>query len=502
MKKVITLILDGFGIREEEHGNAIKMASTPNFDHLFSTYPHTTLFASETYVGLKEGQFGNSEIGHKTIGAGRLLKQRPSRVEEFTSNLDESENIKEFISYVNESKKPLHFVGMLSDKDVHSNCNNLFRMMDYFKDKITSPVYYHVITDGRDTAPNVSLTYLKELESKIKKTGLGKIGTICGRYYAMDRDKNWDRTKLYYDAITKGVAISTDNYVELIKECYKNKEGDEFLKPIIVNRDSLIKNGDTIFWLNFRDDRSLQILEAFTNSEFGQFNKKKLPDSKVFTFLPHEKPIYVYHFLEGDIVKNPLGRYLSELGLTQARVAETEKYAHVTYFFDGEYEGKIDKCDKFLIPSPKVATYDLKPEMSIIDVTKKAISCMEKDYDFILVNFANPDMVGHTGNLDATIKAISIVDMCLGKIYESAEDNFYKLIILADHGNADTMLDENNNPVKTHTTAKVPFIVCDRQVGVKDGGDLTNVAPSILDYMDIAVPKEMADRESIIIDGD
>lgn len=502
MKKILTIILDGYGIREEEYGNAIKMAEAPNFNRIWEMYPHTTLFASEEYVGLKTGQFGNSEIGHKTIGAGRLLKQNPEKAEEFTKSLEENEKFQEFIDYLNENKKNLHFIGMISDKDVHSNHNNLLRMIDALKGKIENNVYYHVITDGRDTEPDVAMKYIDDLEDKIKKTNIGKIATVCGRFYAMDRDRKWDRTKVYYDLITKGIGISVVDIEKGLKKCYEANIDDEHIKPLIINKDGLIKNGDTIVWFNHRSDRAIQILSALTDLNFNEFSARQLTDSKVFSLLPFDKPIKTYNFLDGDIVKNPLGIYLSELGLTQARVAETEKYAHVTYFFDGEYEGKIDKCDKYLVASPKVNSYAEIPEMSAIDVTKKTISCMEKDYDFILTNFANPDMVGHTGDLEATIGAVTVVDICLGKLLEAADENFYKVIVLADHGNADTMLDENGEIVKTHTTAKVPFIVCDKNVSVIDGGDLTNVAPSILDYMDIAVPKEMQDVASIIEDGD
>lgn len=502
MKKILTIILDGYGMRDEVEGNAIKLAETPNFDRIWEEYPHTTLFASEEYVGLKEGQFGNSEIGHETIGAGRLLKQKPERTEDFTKDLENNEKFQEFIEFLNSNENNVHFIGMLSDKDVHSNCNNLYRIMEHLKNKISNSVYYHVITDGRDTETDVSLNYIRELENKIKEYNFGKIATVCGRYYAMDRNKNWDRTKVYTDLITKGIGISVLDIEKAINKNYEMNIYDEFLKSMILDKDGIIKNGDTIVWLNFREDRAVQLLNSLTNQEFDKYLTKKLPDSKVFSIFPFDKPIKTYNFLEANLVSNPLGIYLSELGLTQARIAETEKYAHVTYFFDGEYEGKIDKCDKFLIPSPDVPTYDKMPQMSAIEVTKKTISCLEKDYDFVLVNYANPDMVGHTGNLNATIAAITAVDICLGKLLEAAEENFYKVIVLADHGNADIMVDENGKPVTTHTTSKVPFIVCDKNIEVKDGGDLTNVAPSILDYMDIAVPKEMQELESIIIDGD
>lgn len=498
MKKILTIILDGYGLRNDETGNAIKLAETPNFIRLWETFPHTTLYASEERVGLKNGQFGNSEIGHKTIGAGRLLKQKPERLEDFTKNLENEEKFLEFVDFLNENKKPIHFIGMLSDKDVHSNHNNLLRIIDFLKDKIENKVYYHIITDGRDTKEDVCLTYIKDLQKKIDETHLGSIATICGRYYAMDRNKFWDRTKVYMDLITKGIGVNILDITKGINRNYESKIYDEFIKPMVINDEGIIKNGDTIVWLNHREDRAVQILNALTNPNFEEFSCKKIPDSKVFSMYPFDHPIKTYAFLDGEAVKNPLGVYLSELGLTQARVAETEKYAHVTYFFDGEYEGKIEKCDKYLIPSPNVSTYDLCPEMSAIDVTKKTIQCMEKDYDFILVNYANPDMVGHTGNLEATIKAITVVDICLGKLIESADENFYKVVILADHGNADTMIDLEGAPVTSHTTAKVPFIICDKSISLNEEMDLTNVAPTILDYMDIALPKEMQETPSII----
>lgn len=500
MKKILTIILDGFGYREEEHGNAIKMAKVDNFNKLWNEYPHTTLFASEEPIGLKPGQFGNSEIGHMTIGAGRMIKPNNLLVDEFMENgIKDSEEFQDLINYYQETNKPIHIMGMLSDKDVHSNLNNALKLLELLKENEVKEVYFHIITDGRDTAVDVSGEYITMLEEKIKECGVGKIATVCGRYYAMDRDKKWDRTKKYYDLVTRGIGISSVDIKKSIQSSYEKEITDEFINPLLVNREGLIKNGDILIWTNFRADRARQIIGSLTDLNFEEFATYKMPDLKVYSFLPVDKKIKTNNFLTEDNVTNPLGMYLSQLGLTQARVAETEKYAHVTYFFDGMYESKIEKCDKFLIPSPKVATYDLEPQMSAIDVTKKTIACMEKDYDFILVNYANPDMVGHTGNLEAAIKACMTVDICLGKLLEVAEENFYKVVVLADHGNIDTMLDENNEPVTTHTLVKVPFIITDKHIELKQSGDLTNVAPTILDYMDIAKPKEMQETESLII---
>lgn len=500
MKKILTIILDGFGYREEECGNAIKMANVENFNKLWETYPHTTLYASEEPIGLKSGQFGNSEIGHMTIGAGRMIKSNNMLVDEFVENeLSNNEKFLELIDNYHENGKPIHIMGMLSDKDVHSNINHTLKIFKLLKENEVKDIYFHIITDGRDTAVDVSCDYIKMLEDKIKEYGIGKIATVCGRYYAMDRDKKWDRTKKYYDLVTRGIGISSIDAKKSIKSSYDKNVTDEFINPLIVDKDGLIKNGDTLIWTNFRSDRARQILTSLIDQNFEEFATYKMPDLKVYSFLPVDKKIKTNNFISEEGVTNPLGVYLSQLGLTQARVAETEKYAHVTYFFDGMYEGKIDKCDKFLLPSPKVATYDLQPQMSAIDVTKKVVACMEKDYDFILVNYANPDMVGHTGNLEAAVKACITVDICLGKLLEVAEENFYKVIVLSDHGNVDIMLDENNEPVTTHTLSKVPFIITDKYVELKKSGDLTQVAPTILDYMDIAKPKEMMETESLII---
>ena len=358
-------------------------------------------------------------------------------------------------------------------------------------------IHFHLITDGRDTKTTVSYSYIKQIIDAINNNGVGDIATICGRYYAMDRDKNYDRTKRYYDLITKGIGISTNNIEKTINEMYENNITDEFLTPILVN-DALIQDGDVLVWLNYREDRAKQIISSFVNTNFEGFNTYNMSNLEVYSFLPIDEDIKTLYFTTEGNITNPLGVYLSKLGLSQARIAETEKYAHVTYFFDGGYTGKLPKCNAFHIPSPDVKTYDLKPEMSAVYITKKCIECMMQDYDFILMNFANADMVGHTGNYDATVKACIAIDLCLDKIIEKAEENFYKVIILADHGNADIMFNDDGSKVTTHTTSKVPFIIVDKNVTLKEEGDLTMVAPTILEYMDIAVPEEMSDTEILI----
>lgn len=501
MKKILTIILDGFGQREEAEGNAIKAARMKNFENLYNNYPHTTLYASEEPIGLKEGQFGNSEIGHATIGAGRIVKQSEVLVDELFENIDENSTFQMLIDYTRSNPdKAVHLVGLCSDGLVHSDLNHFVKMYNRLADNGVKYIYFHLITDGRDTPVNSSYEYISQIENLINEREVGSIATICGRYYAMDRDKKWDRTKIYYDLLTKAQGTRFNDSKTAIAASYENSITDEFIRPIVINPNGIVKDGDSVIVINYRSDRIKQITDSFTNKEFSEFNTEKFNELSLYTFFPLDKTIISNNFLPTNQVENPLGIYLSSLGLSQARVAETEKYAHVTYFFDGAYNGKIDKCDKYLIPSPNVATYDLKPEMSAVDVTKKVINCMQKDYDFILVNFANPDMVGHTGDWNAAVKACITVDICLGKLLEVAEDNFYKVILLADHGNADIMYDENKVPITTHTLSKVPFVIMDKKVKLTNDehASLINVAPTILEYMDIAVPKEMQDTPSLI----
>lgn len=495
MKKILTIIIDGFGYREEKAGNAIIDADMTCFNKVWEEYPHSLLTASEEAVGLNEGQFGNSETGHQTIGAGRLIKQNETLVDEFLkSDVLENETFQKLLL---NKDKDIHLMGLCSDGNVHAGIDDFLNLYDKLVKNDFKKIHFHLITDGRDTKVDSSYNYIKEIEDAIKKAKVGNIATICGRYYAMDRDKNYDRTKIYYELVTRGVGIATNEINKTINRMYEKNITDEFLSPMVIDNKSLIKNGDVLIWLNYRADRAKQILASFKDTLFDGFKTYNMNNLDVYSFLPIDKEIPTLNFIEEQKITNPLGLYLSDLGLTQARIAETEKFPHVTYFFDGGYNGKISKCSEFHIPSPSVATYDLKPEMSAIGVTKKCIECMIQDYDFILVNFANPDMVGHTGVYDAAVKACMAIDMCLSKIIEKAEENFYKVIILSDHGNVDIMLDDNNKVVTTHTLSKVPFIILDKNVSLKKEGDLTMVAPTILEYMDIALPEEMKETEDL-----
>lgn len=500
MKKVLAIILDGFGIREEEKGNAVKAAKMKNFEHLWKTYPHSLLEASGTYVGLNEGQFGNSEVGHMAIGAGRLVKQNEIIVNEFLeTNYKENE---QFLNLLNKKDKNIHIMGLGSDGNVHAGIDDFLSLFKILYENGFKNIYFHVITDGRDTGINDGVKFIELIQNKINEYKVGEIVTVSGRYYGMDRDENYDRTRAYYDLVVRGRGVGALDPVIAMKNYYSNNVTDEFMKPIILKEDKVVRNDDVIIWMNYRADRSKQILRAFKDSNFNEFPTLKMTNLEVYTFFPIDENIDSISFMEPIKVVNSLGLYLSSLGINQARISESEKFPHVTYFFDGGYDGDIDKCTKINVPSPIVETFDLKPEMSAVGVTKEACRAMEKDYDFIFMNYANPDMVGHTGNFDAAVKACMAIDVCLGKVLEVAEENFYKVIVLSDHGNAETMLLDNGEICTTHSSEPVPFIIKDEKIKLKEKGDLTMVAPTILHYMDIAAPEEMKDTPILIIEDE
>lgn len=500
MKKILTIVFDGFGMREETEGNAIKKANMETFNKVWEEYPHSLLDASGIPVGLCDGQFGNSEVGHMAIGAGRTIKQNEIIVNEFLA--DGYKNNTLFNDLLCYKDHRIHLMGLASDGNVHAGIDDFLNLFHILVDNGFKKIYFHLITDGRDTEAHQAYKYIKMVMDAINETNVGSIATVCGRYFAMDRDENYDRTKLYYDLVTKGRGNSVLDLQKAIASSYQNNITDEFIRPILANEEGLIKDGDMLFWLNYREDRSKQILFSFNDLNFDKFPVISMPNLKMYTFFKIDNKLNTNYFIEHPTVDNALGLYLSKLGFTQARVAESEKYPHVTYFFDGGFNGKIPLCDKFEVPSPEVKTYDLQPEMSAVGVTQKIIKCMEKDYDFIFANFANADMVGHTGNMTSTIKACKTLDYCLEKLIEASEDNFYKIILLADHGNADTMLDSLGEICTTHSLEKVPFIIMDNKVTLKETGDLTMVAPTILTYMDIALPKEMQETDNLIIKKD
>lgn len=483
MNKVILAIMDGVGLREQVHGNAFKQAKKPTFDYLWNTYPHTTLIASGKDVGLPPGQMGNSETGHLNIGAGRIVYQPLELINEKIDSGEfyKNKEILKLFDTIKNNKSRLQLVGLISDGGVHSHINHLKSLLKMAKDNGIDEIYMHLITDGRDTLYNSGVNYLKE----IKDFGIGKVSTICGRYYTMDRDKNYDRTIKGYDLMVNGVGNNYNSIDELFNNTYKSEIYDEFIKPSLLDKEGLIKENDGIIWFNFRPDRAIQIL-----TKLQEYN------SNIVTMMKVSNEIKAPNAFNLQKLDNTLGDYLSKNNLRQLRIAETEKYAHVTYFFDGGVNKEIPLCDRILIPSPKVATYDLKPEMSIEEVTSKLLSVMS-NYDVIILNFANPDMVGHTGNMSATIKAVEALDKKLKQIYDESVKLGFTLLVTADHGNAELMIDDDGNVITSHTTNKVPFIVCRNGVRLKEGR-LSDIAPTMLELIGLSEPKEMTGNNLII----
>ena len=493
MKKVLLCVLDGVGLSKIKDGNALINANKPNIDYLMKEYPNKGINASGTFVGLPDGQMGNSEVGHLTIGAGRIIYQslelinRAIKDESFYSN----ESFLNAIRHAKENNSKLHIMGLLSDGGVHSHINHIKALLKLCKKEDFSNVYFHIFTDGRDTFKESSISYIDDLNNEINELCIGKICTISGRYYAMDRDKRWDRLKKCYDVIVNNTGNKCDDYKKYITDSYEKGITDEFIEPVIIDDSGKIEENDSIIWANFRPDRAIQILRSLVDPNFDGF------DRKIFNNLYLTTMMYVSDDVKSDIafkkeiIDNTLGIYLSKLGKKQLRIAETEKYAHVTYFFDGGRDLDLNLCDRVLIPSPKVATYDLKPEMSAREITSNLLEKMDNNYDFIFLNFANGDMVGHTGNYNMTKKAIETIDEMIGKLYKKCMEDEYLFIITADHGNAEEMIDENGNVVTSHTTNLVPFIVTDKNLNIENVNKLSDIAPFILNYMNLNLPDEM-----------
>ena len=476
MEKIVLTILDGVGIREEESFNAFKYADTKTLDFLLNEYPNCKLIASGNYVGLPKNQMGNSETGHLNIGAGRIVYQplelinKKIESNEFFNNNE----LLKVMNYAKDNNKKIHLIGLISDGGVHSHINHLKALLSMLKNNGNTNIYMHLITDGRDTLVDSGYSYVKEIED----LNIGSISTLCGRYYTMDRDKNFDRIDAGYNLMTKGEGIKFSNIKSAFDYSYDNKIYDEFMKPSLINKDGLIEENDGIIWFNFRPDRAIQILSYLMKIT-----------NNIVTMMPVSEDITVPNAFKIDELKNTLGEYLSNRNIKQLRIAETEKYAHVTYFFDVGKDIKYNLEERILIPSPKVATYDLKPEMSAYLITDNLVENMDK-YDVIILNFANCDMVGHTGNFDATVKAVEAVDINLKRIYDKCLSLGYTLIVTADHGNCELMKDDEGNIITSHTTNKVPFIVCKKGIKLKDG-KLGDIAPTILKIMGIEVPIEM-----------
>lgn len=493
MKPLVLCILDGVGIRNTEYGNAFMQANKPNFDRLWNSYPHSLLEASGELVGLPDGQMGNSEVGHMNIGAGRIVYQPLQYINEQIKNKEifNNKEILEVINHTKNNNSKLHIFGLLSDGGIHSHINHLFALLEMCKKNNITNLYLHLFLDGRDTLPKSALGFIDTLNNKMNELGIGSIATISGRYYAMDRDNRWDRVKKAYDVIVNGVGPTYNNAQDSINDNYAKDITDEFIVPSIIDKKGIVEDNDGLITFNFRPDRLREIFYTLTNPEFNEFETKKLTNVKLVTMFSVSSDVICKNAFEHQKLDNTLGEYIASKNLKQLRIAETEKYAHVTYFFDGGVEKDLKGCDRVLIPSPKVATYDLKPEMSAREITNTLLDKIEKDlYDVIIVNFANGDMVGHTGVFDAAIKAVEVLDECLGKIDTLVKEKNGLLIVTADHGNCDYMLDENGNIITSHSTSLVPFIVNDNKLVLKNG-KLGDIAPTILKLLNIDIPNDM-----------
>ncbi|PRZ16310.1 phosphoglycerate mutase [Laceyella sediminis] len=500
-KPVLLCILDGFALRGETEGNAVAQANKPNFDRYWNTYPHTTLTASGNAVGLPEGQMGNSEVGHLNIGAGRVVYQDLTRV---TKSIEDGEFFQNetflgAIKHVKEHGSALHLYGLLSDGGVHSHIRHLFALLDLAAKEQVERVYVHAFLDGRDVAPDSAVTYIKQLQAKLDEVGVGQIATVQGRYYAMDRDKRWERTEKSYRAMVYGEGPTYRDPVEAVQASYEQSIYDEFVMPTVIVDEhnqpvGTITDNDAVIFYNFRPDRAIQISLAFTNDDFRGFDRgPKRPQHLYYVCLTKfSETVDGYVAYKPTDLDNTFGEVVSQQGLKQLRIAETEKYPHVTFFFNGGREEKFPGEERILINSPKVATYDLKPEMSAYEVTEALLKEIEAEkYDTIILNFANPDMVGHSGKLEPTIKAVEAVDECLGRIVDLVISKGGVAVITADHGNADMVIDENGRPHTAHTTFPVPFIVTKQGVTLREGGILADIAPTMLDLLGLEKPEEM-----------
>lgn len=510
-KTTVLMILDGFGINERTEGNAIRQAKTPVLDSLKEKYPCVKGYASGRAVGLPDGQMGNSEVGHLNIGAGRIVYQELTRITKSIEDGDFFENpaLMDAVEHCKKNNSALHLYGLLSDGGVHSHNTHLYALLQLARRNGLEKVFVHVFLDGRDTPPASGADYTAQLEEKIREIGVGKIATVMGRFYVMDRDKRWERVQEAYNAMVLGRGETAQDAVGCIQKSYENGKTDEFVVPtVMVQEDGQavgkISDHDAVIFYNFRPDRAREITRSLCDPDFDGFAREQVPqDLKYICFTEYDPTIPNKEVaFKPQRLDNTLGEYISSLGLKQLRTAETEKYAHVTFFFNGGVEEPNPNEDRWLVPSPKVATYDMKPEMSAVEVTDGLIKALEsREYDLIIVNYANPDMVGHTGILEAAEKAVETVDTCIGRVMDTLLKVNAQMFICADHGNSDQMVDyETGEAFTAHTTNPVPFILVNYTdgIGLKDGGKLADIAPTLLEMMGLPKPAEMT-GESLLI---
>ncbi len=507
MKKPVALIiLDGFGERKEAEANAIINAQTPNIDSYRSQYPFTTLGASGLDVGLPDGQMGNSEVGHMNIGAGRVVYQSYTKIDKAIADGDFYENDSLLSAFVRAKDKntSVHLLGLLSDGGVHSHIRHFYALLKMAKDNGVNKVFIHAILDGRDVHPRSAEKYINDFENYAKNLGLGQIASVIGRYHAMDRDNRWDRIEKAYRAYVHGQGYGVDKAIDAVAKGYERNENDEFIEATVVQKNgkpiACIEDEDSVIFVNFRPDRARQITRALTDEDFNEFQRELFPKVYFVCMTQYNENYPLAVAFPPEELNNVLGQILEENGKMQLRIAETEKYAHVTFFFNGQNEKPFPHEDRKLVPSPQVPTYDLKPEMSAYEVENNLLARIKEDkYDVIILNLANPDMVGHTGVYKAAIQAVETVDTCLNPIVNEIKNRGGTVIITADHGNVEHMYDENKEPITSHTTNPVPFLLIgDDGIKLKGNGVLSDIAPTILDIMNIKQPEEMTGKSLII----
>ncbi len=500
MKKALLMILDGWGIGAHNHNNVIYSTPTPNWDKLVATYPHSQLQASGENVGLPDGQMGNSEVGHLNIGAGRVVYQDLVKINiacRDNSILQNSEIVSAF-SYAKEHGKQIHFMGLTSDGGVHSSLDHLFKLCDIANEYgLNGKTFVHCFMDGRDTDPKSGIGFLKQLQEHMSHSA-GEIASVCGRYYAMDRDKRWERVKLAYDLLVNGVGEATTDPIAAMQASYDAGVTDEFIKPIVATKDgkavATIEEGDVVIFFNYRNDRAKELTIVLTQQDMPEEGMHTIPNLQYYCMTPYDSSFTGLHILfPKENVENTMGEIVSKAGLKQLRIAETEKFAHVTFFFSGGREAEFAGEERILIPSPKVATYDLKPEMSAPEVTEALVAALDtQKYDYITLNFANGDMVGHTGVYEAIEKAVTTIDTCVQKVVETAQKNGYEVIIIADHGNADNAVNADGTPNTAHSLNPVPFVyITENKNATVEDGILADVAPSLCHILGIEQPAEM-----------
>lgn len=498
---VALIILDGFGLREEYEGNAVAQSKKPNYDRLWNAYSHTTLTASGESVGLPDGQMGNSEVGHLNIGAGRIVYQNLTRINKSIREGDffENETLLQAVAHAKKNNSGLHLMGLLSDGGVHSHFEHLFALLQLAKANGIDKVYVHAYLDGRDVNPQSALDYIEQTEEKMNEIGVGKFASVTGRYYAMDRDKRWERVEKTYRALVDGTASSALTSSAGVLASYKKDVHDEFVEPFVIEElgkpVATIEDGDAVVFFNFRPDRAIQLSRAFTDATFNEFETKKFKDLKFVTFTHYSDEVASDVVYSNENLEETLGEVISSNGLKQLRIAETEKYPHVTFFMSGGREETFEGEERMLIPSPKVATYDLQPEMSAYGLTDQLVEAIDAErFDAIILNFANPDMVGHSGMLEPTIKAIETVDECLGRIVDALQAKGGTAIVTADHGNADEVMTIEGAPMTAHTTNPVPVIVTTENLVLRTDGILADLAPTMLKLLELKQPEKMTGK--------